>query len=818
MAPIPPVLRRFTRAPMFTAIALITLAIGIGANTAVFSVVNGVLIKPLPYPNSDELVGVWHSAPGVNIPKLNVSPTMHFTYREEGQTFREFGLWSNGGVTITGQAEPEQVRSIDVTDGTLQALGVAPAFGRWFTKEDDTPGTPETVMLMPGYWHRRFGGDQSVVGRTLTIDAKPHTVIGVMPDTFQFLDEQADVLLPMRFDRSRVFLGNFSYQGIARLRPGVTLEQANADVGRMLPIWLKAWPAPMGLDRKVFENAHIGPGLTPLKQDIVGDIRETLWVLMGTIGVVLLIACANVANLLLVRVEGRQQELATRAALGAGWQRIARELLHESLLLGLMGGVLGLGVAYGALKLLLAIGPETLPRLRDITIDPAVLGFTLLASLLSGLFFGAIPILKYSGPHLVTAIRSATRTSSHSRERHRARSVLVVAQVALALVLLVASGLMIRTFQTLRNVQPGFTRPGEVQMLRVSIPESVQADAERVARTYNEILEKVAAIPGVESAAMVSSAPLEGFNSNDPVGAEDKTYDPGKIPPIRRFKFISPDYFRTVGTPLVAGRDITWTDVFDDRHVVVISDNMAREMWGSSQAALGKRIRVANIDHWREIVGVVGDVYDDGVHEPASTIVYWPMMVSKFWGNERFVARSLTYVVRSERTSTDAFLAQVRQAVWSVNGSLPLALVRTLQDVYDRSMARTTFALVMLAIAGGMALLLGLIGIYGVISYAVSQRTREIGIRMALGVDHKEVKRMFVRHGLVLAGIGIAIGAGVAAGVTRLMASLLFHVSPLDGLTYVAVSLVLATAAVLASYLPARRAAGLDPVEALRAE
>jgi len=818
MAPIPPVLRRFTRAPMFTAIALITLAIGIGANTAVFSVVNGVLIKPLPYPNSDELVGVWHSAPGVNIPKLNVSPTMHFTYREEGQTFREFGLWSNGGVTITGQAEPEQVRSIDVTDGTLQALGVAPAFGRWFTKEDDTPGTPETVMLMPGYWHRRFGGDQSVVGRTLTIDAKPHTVIGVMPDTFQFLDEQADVLLPMRFDRSRVFLGNFSYQGIARLRPGVTLEQANADVGRMLPIWLKAWPAPMGLDRKVFENAHIGPGLTPLKQDIVGDIRETLWVLMGTIGVVLLIACANVANLLLVRVEGRQQELATRAALGAGWRRIARELLHESLLLGLMGGVLGLGVAYGALKLLLAIGPETLPRLRDITIDPAVLGFTLLASLLSGLFFGAIPILKYSGPHLVTAIRSATRTSSHSRERHRARSVLVVAQVALALVLLVASGLMIRTFQTLRNVQPGFTRPGEVQMLRVSIPESVQADAERVARTYNEILEKVAAIPGVESAAMVSSAPLEGFNSNDPVGAEDKTYDPGKIPPIRRFKFISPDYFRTVGTPLVAGRDITWTDVFDDRHVVVISDNMAREMWGSSQAALGKRIRVANIDHWREIVGVVGDVYDDGVHEPASTIVYWPMMVSKFWGNERFVARSLTYVVRSERTSTDAFLAQVRQAVWSVNGSLPLALVRTLQDVYDRSMARTTFALVMLAIAGGMALLLGLIGIYGVISYAVSQRTREIGIRMALGVDHKEVKRMFVRHGLVLAGIGIAIGVGVAAGVTRLMASLLFHVSPLDGLTYLAVSLVLATAAVLASYLPARRAAGLDPVEALRAE
>ena len=818
MAPIPPVLRRFTRAPMFTAIALITLAIGIGANTAVFSVVNGVLIKPLPYPNASELVGVWYSAPGVNIPKLNVSPTMHFTYREESQTFREFGEWANGDVTITGQAEPEQVRSIRVTDGTLQALGVAPAFGRWFSKEDDTPGSPDTVMLMPGYWHRRFGGDQSVIGQTLTIDAKSHTIVGVMPDGFQFLDEQGDVLLPLRFDRNRVFLGNFSYQGIARLRPGVTLAQANADVGRMLPIWLKAWPAPPGLDRKVFETARISPALTPLKQDIVGDITNTLWVLMGTIGVVLLIACANVANLLLVRVEGRQQELATRAALGAGWRRIARELLQESLLLGLMGGVLGLAVAYGALQLLLAIGPETLPRLREIRIDPVVLGFTLMASLISGLFFGAIPILKYSGPHLVTALRSTSRTSSHSRERHRARSALVIVQVALALVLLVASGLMIRTFQTLQNVQPGFARPADVQMLRVSIPESVQADAERVARTYNQILEKVAAIPGVESAAMVSSAPLEGFNSNDPVVAEDKAYEPGQLPPLRRFKFVSPDYFRTVGTPLIAGRDITWTDVFDDRHVVVISDNMAHEMWGGSQAALGKRIRVAAVDHWREVVGVVGDVYDNGVHEPASSIVYWPMMVSKFWGNDRFVTRSLTYVVRSQRTSTEAFLTQVRQAVWSVNGSLPLALVRTLQDVYEKSMARTTFALVMLAIAGGMALLLGLIGIYGVISYAVSQRTREIGIRMALGVDHRAVKRMFVRHGLVLAGIGIVVGVAVAAGLTRLMASLLFQVSPLDGVTYGAVALVLAAAAVLASYLPARRAAGLDPVEALRAE
>jgi predicted permease len=819
MPPIPPVIRRFTRAPAFTAIALITLAIGIGANTAVFSVVNGVLIKPLPYANADELVGIWHSAAGLpGLPRLNVSPTMFFTYRENGQTFREMGLWQRGGVTVTGQGEPELVRSARVTYGTLQTLGVPAALGRWFSVEDDTPGGSDTVILMPGYWHRRFGGDSSIVGRTVTIDNRSHTVIGVMPDGFQFLGGETEVILPMRFDRNRLFLGNFSYQGVARLKPGVTLEQANADVGRMLPAWWQAWPAPPGLDKKVFETARVGPGLTPLKQDVVGDIRDTLWVLMGTIGVVLLIACANVANLLLVRVEGRQQELATRAALGAGWWRIARELLLESLVLGLAGGVLGLGVAYGALKLLVAIGPETLPRLNEITIDPAVLGFTLLAALVSGLLFGVIPVLKYSGPRIVGALRSATRTSSHSRERHRARNMLVVAQVALALVLLVASGLMIRTFQTLRNVHPGFAAPEEIQTLRVSIPESVEADAERVVRTYNEIVEKISSVPEVKAAAMVSSAPLEGFNSTDPVAAEDKTYNPGQIPPLRRFKFVSPNYFHTVGTPLIAGRDFTWTDIYDDRRVTIVSENMAREMWGGSQGALGKRIRVGNVDHWREIVGVVGDVYDNGVHEPAPGIVYWPILMSQFWGQPRFVSRGLTYVVRSERTNTEAFLTQLRQAVWSVNGTLPVALVRTLQELYERSMARTTFALVMLAIAGGMALLLGLIGIYGVISYSVSQRTREIGIRMALGVNHTDVRRMFVRHGLVLAGIGIAVGIAVAAGLARLMASLLFNVSPLDAVTYVAVSLVLASAAVLASYVPARRAAALNPVQALRAE
>jgi putative ABC transport system permease protein len=819
MPKLSPVLRRFTRAPMFTATALLTIAIGIGANTAVFSVVNGVLIKPLEYPEAEQLVGVWHSAPGVGLKDgtANVAPSLYFTYRDESRTFRDVGIFSRGGVTVTGFSEPEQVRSLSVTQGVLDAVGVPPAFGRWFSRDDDTPGTPETVLLTHGYWQRRFGGDRAVLGRTMTIDSRTRTVIGVMPEGFRFLDADTDVILPQRFDRARVFLGNFSFEGIARLKPGVTVAQANADVARMLPIWLETWPAPLGLDKTVFRSAGLAPALRPLKQDIVGNITDVLWVLMGTIGVVLLIACANVANLLLVRIEGRQQELATRAALGAGRGRIARELIQESLTLGAMGGVLGLVVAFGALRGLKWLRPETLPRLDEIGIDPIVIGFAAAASVLSGILFGLIPVVKYSGLQFATALRG-TRTASHSRERLRARNVLVVVQIALALVLLVASGLMIRTFQTLRNVEPGFTRPDHVQMVRVSIPPTLIADPVRVARTYSEILEKISALPGVSAAAFANSAPLEGFNSNDPVVAEDKVYEPGKIPPLRRFKFISPGYFRATGTPFITGRDISWFDVFDDRPVAVISENLAREMWGEPAAALGKRIKVAPVDLWREVVGVVGDVRDNGVQEPAPTIVYWPTMMAKFWGQDRFVSRSLTFVMRSDRTGTEVLLNQIRQAVWSVNGSLPLALVRTLQDVYDRSMARTTFALVMLAIAGAMALLLGIIGIYGVIAYSVSQRTREIGIRMALGVDQRDVRRMFLRHGLVLSAVGVVVGIGVAAALMRLMTSMLYQVSPLDVTTYAGVALVLLAAAMIASYLPARRAASLNPIEALRTD
>jgi putative ABC transport system permease protein len=820
MKPIKHILRRLALAPMFTAVALVTLALGIGANTAIFSVLNGVLIKPLPYPESDELIGVWHEAPGIpSIPgNLNCSPTMYFTYREHNRTFQEIGLWSGGGASITGLAEPEQVQALFVTYGTLQVLNVQPALGRWFSQEDDTPGSEETLILTHGYWQRRFGGDRSIIGRTLTVDFRPRKVVGVMPRDFRSLNPNAEIILPQRFDRNKIFLGNFSYQGVARLKPGVTLQQANADVARMLSIWFESWPTPPGFDRALFLNARFGPNLQPLKKDVVGDIGTVLWVLMGTIGLVLLIACANVANLMLVRAEGRQQELAVRAALGAGWTRIAREMLLESVVLGIFGGIIGVGLAYLGLRVLVAIGPATLPRLNEIGINPFVLAFTFAISVFAGLLFGLIPIAKYARPQVATGLRGSGRTLSHSRERHRARNTLVVIQVALALMLLIGAGLMIRTFQALRSTAPGFARPEEVQLLRISIPEAQVSQPERVMRTQNEMLDKLAAIPGVRSVAFSSGAPLEGFNSNDVVFAEDKEYAVGQIPPIRRFRFVSPRFFETTGTPLIAGRDFTWTDLYEQRRVAIVSENVARDMWGDPTRALGKRIREGMRDPWREIVGVAGDVYDEGVQQKATAFVYWPAMMDNFWMDAVRVTRGGVFLIRTNRAATESLLAEAKQAIWSVNPNQPVFLVRTLKDVFDRSMARTSFTLVMLAIAGCMALVLSIVGIYGVIAYAVSQRTREIGIRMALGAQPTGLKRMFVRHGLLLAGIGAGLGVTAAVGLTRLMSSFLFRITALDPATYATVSVLLIISAALASYLPARRATRVDPGEALRLE
>lgn len=813
------ILRRLVRTPGFAVVTILTLALGIGANTAIFSVIEGVLLKPLPYPQPERLIGLSHTAPAINLATLNMCPSFYFTYREQSQTMQDVGIWDNGSESVTGSGEPEQVATLYVSDGTLPLLGVRPALGRGFSRKDTETGNPDAVILTYGYWQSHFGGAVAAIGRSITIGGKPREIAGVMPQNFRFLDEKFEIIRPFQFNRAKVHLGQFGFAGIARLKPGVTLQQANADVARMIPISFASFPAPNGFSVSMFTQAHLAPKLQPLMRDVVGDIGDTLWILMGTIGIVLLIACANVANLLLVRADGRQQELAIRAALGAGWGEIARELILESLTLGVMGGALGLAFAYGGLRLLVAMAPAHLPRLGDIAIDGPVLLFTLAASLFAGALFGVIPVVKYAGPHLATALRGGGRSLSQSRERHRARSILVVAQVALALVLLIAAGLTIRSFQALRNVQPGFTHPQQLQTMRIYIPSTQVKGGAAVARVEQTIMEKIAAIPGVSSVGLTTVIPLDGDGWRDPIYAQDKVYAESTLPPIRRFKFVSPGLLATMGNALVAGRDFNWSDLYDRRNVAMVSENAAREMWRSPAAAMGKRIREKSDAAWREIIGVVADERTDGIDRPAPTTVYWPILMDGFDApGETFVSRGVGIAIRSPRAGSQSFLGEVRRAVWSVNSTVPLANVRTMQAVYEKSMARTSFTLVMLAMAGAMAMLLGMIGIYGVISYSVAQRRREIGIRLAMGAPQSAVTGMFLRHGLALAAIGVVCGMAGAAVVTRAMKALLFEVKPIDPLTYAVAPVALIAAALLASYLPAMRATAVDPMEALRAD
>ncbi len=816
------VLRRLGRAPLFTAVTLITLAVGVGANTVIFSVVEGVLLKPLPYPHAEQLIGVWHTAPGIGMKDLNMAPSIYFIDREQSTTFQDIGVYDGDSLSVTGAGEPEHVAGLDVSDGTLPILGVVPALGRLFTREDDSPGKPETVLLSHAYWQRKFGGDSSVIGRSIMVDGKPRVIIGVLPQGFHFLDDPDDLalFLPFQWDRSKTKLGNFSYEALARLKPGITMAQASADMARLLPVAIRSFPAPDGFSAKLFESAHITSSLRPLKQQVVGDVGNVLWVLMGSIGIVLLIACANVANLLLVRVEGRRQELSIRAALGAGVKRIAADLVFESAVLGLLGSLLGLILAEEALRVLVSLGPTSLPRIHEIGIDLPVLLFTLALAIFTSLVIALLPIFKYAGGRLNASLREGGRGLSESRERHRARNALVILQVALALVLLICSGLMIRTFRALMHVPPGFAAPATIQTLRLYVPESQIPDSEgeRLVRMEEAILNKVRAVPGVSSVSSSTAIPMDGRSSNDVLTSEDHPYKEGELPPIRRFKFITPGLFATLGTPLITGRDLTWTDIYKKMPVAIVSENFAREYWHSAAGALGKRIRVGGTDDWREIVGVVGDVHDDGVSMPAPTSVYWPVMMDRFEGQKEMIRREMGLAIRSPRAGSEAFMKEIQQAVWSVDPNLPLADVHTLGYFYTKSMARTSFTLVMLGVAGSMALLLGIVGIYGVISYSVSQRTREIGIRMALGAERPAITAMFVRDGLALTGIGIACGLVAAFLTMRLMSSLLFNVSPVDPVTYATITAGVLAAACLACYLPSRRAASVEPVKALRAE
>jgi predicted permease len=788
------------------------LAVGIGATTAVFSVVKDVLIDPLPYADSDRLVRIVHDIGGIEQSYFNDAIIM--TYDRHAQAFESVGAWvpSAAGVTITGDGEPEEVRALTASRGFFTTLGVQPPMGRWFSAEDDTPGAANVAMLGAGYWLRKFGGETGIVGRTIVINARPHQIVGVMPAGFSFGGD-FEILLPLRINQARP-VPFFRLNGIGRLKPGVTLAQANADVSRMLEIYFDTFKT------NTRREVRWIPSLLPLKEDVIGDAGATLWVLMATIALVLLLACANVATLLLVRSESRRREFAIRAALGAPWTRIARALLIESAVLSLAGGALGLAAAYAGVRLLVAAEPANLPRLSEIAVDPTAVLFAIGITVLSGLLFGVLPIARTAAPRVAAAIGLSSRVERLTHERQRSQNVLVTLQLALALVLLVSSGLTIRSFQELRSVDPGFTQPGTLQTFDITIPPTVVPDLEQVTRTQQAILDRLAGISGVTSVSFTTRLPMDSRDRwSAALAIEDKPADAGVTPPNRQVKLVSPGSFQTFGTRLVAGRDFTWTDLYELRDVAIVSENLARETWGSADAAVGRRLRqfYGAQGPWREIVGVSSDVHDDGVDEPAPATVYWPARLDpKIFAG--YQPRRVSMVIRTERAGSESLFTELRQAVWSVNPTLPLAHATTLDVWYRQSMARTSFTLVVLSIAGGMAMLLGVCGIYGVIAYAVAQRRREIGIRLALGAQQRQVRALFLRRGLLVSAAGVLLGLVAAAAFSRLMQSLLFGIEPLDPASFIAMPIVLTSAAMLGAYFPARTALSVDPVETMKAE
>lgn len=819
------ILRRLDKLPGFTATILLTLAIGIGANIAVFSVVNRVLLEPLPYPHSGQLVALRLNAPGAGgladfSSGLQLSPSMYLTFSEHSQTFQSMGIRTPGMANVTGVAQPEQVRSAIVSDGILQTLEVAPVLGHWFSQADQDPHGRKTIMLSYGYWQRRFGGQRDVIGRILHVDSQAREIVGVMPRGFRMVDQDFDLLIPMAVDRVHERLAPFCCNAIGRLRPGVSLAQADADIARLIPVWMDSWTNGPGTNSHYYRIWRIMPDFRPLKQQVIGNVSNVLWVVMATVGLVLLIACTNIANLLLVRAESRQHELSIRAALGAGRRRIARELLLESVVLGLAGGALAVGVAWAGLRLLAAAGPANLPRLSEIALDARSLVFTLLLSVFSGLLFGCIPVWKYTRARASLTVGGASRAATGGQSRQRFRKALVIAQTAMALVLLVSAMLMIRTFAALRNVQPGFYDPAQIQTMRITIPPSLIPNPQMVTRMQNEIANRIAAIPGVTAAGFAGAVPMDAIDPNwDLIFAEGQNYDGGQ-PPLRLYNYVSPGYFHAMGTRLVAGRDFTWTDIYGLRQMVMVSENFARATWGSAGGAIGKRVREFSSAPWQQVIGVVEDVRQHGVDKKAPAIIYWPALRGAPYLPKPtlFGPNSATFVIRSSRAGHQDFISGLQKAVWSVNADLPVASVRTMQDISSRSMARTSFTMVMLAIGGSMALALSIIGIYGVISWSVAERTREIGIRLALGAQRDALRWMFVRSALAMTAAGMGMGLIAATLLTQLMRSLLFGINPLDPFTYVTVPIILAAVALPASYIPARRAAAVDPIQSLRSE
>ena len=819
--------RRLVRSPAFSVAAVLTLALAIGANAAIFAVVQRVLLNPLPYPDSDRLVDVDHGSQRLNLPSgLGITRGYYYQYLERSRTLDGIALYAAENATLTGDGEPERIRTTRATASLATVLRVGPAIGRWFREDEGKPGGPQRVVLSHGLWIRRYGGDPGILGRTINLGGVSMDVIGVMPQGFAFPDPRVDAWTPQQITRSMGF-GIWLYGAVARLRDGVTVADARTEMNTLIADITRAFP---GDEFAAGNSAGIALFSTvrTLKEAMVGAVARALWILLVSVGLVLLVACANVANLFLVRSDARQREVAVRVALGAGRSGIARYFLAESVLLSVAGGALGLAIACGAVRLVVSAGPATLPRLAEIRVDGVAVAYTLLLSVVTAFVFGAIPLWR-SIP-LGPALNESGRGNTATRSRHHARRLLMGGQVALALTLLIASGLMVRSFQKMRDVDPGFN-PDSVLTFRIGLPDRAYPTRAAAVAAHLAILDRLAALPGVVAVSASSGLPLGSGCMGNTLLVQNRPIPPGTTPPIARFCAVAGGYFEAMGMRLLGGRRITRDDVERSLPVVVVNEALAKRVF-PNQNPLGQYVS-SNAPPARaegapgptplEIVGVVSNTPSRSLAEPdAASQLYMPMSIAGGPGIPPTALLGpdvalMAFVVRSS-TPPSALLPSVRGAVSLVDPKLALALVTTLQAMVDSASAQMAFTMVLLAVAAGVALMLGVIGIYGVMSYIVSQRTAEIGVRLALGAEPRSVAAMILRQGGAVAVAGAVVGLVAAFAGSRLIASLLFGISPHDPAVFAATTVLLLIVVALACWLPARSAARLSPVEALRAD
>jgi predicted permease len=790
-------LRSLGRSPGFTAVALLTLALGIGANTAIFSVVNAVILRPLPYPQPERLVKIWPDKPRVSTSKAD-----YVEIKRSARAFEDIGAYSNWGFTLTGSGEPAKLEGARTTANVFSILGAGAAIGRAFATDEDQPGKSDVVVLSHGLWQSRFGSDRTVIGQTITIDGKNLTVVGVMPKGFNFPEGiTRDLWIPATLDPSAAEDFASGYLTLlGRLKPGVTLEQARSEISAVARSVREQRP---NIPAEYGSRAEVNS----LQSESIARIRPTLFILLGTVGLVLLIACANVANLQLARTSNRQRELAVRAALGASRIRLVRQLLTESLLLSILGGVAGIVLAYVGLDFLTTLIPADTPRSSEISISARVLAFSLGISALAGVLFGLAPALQTSNPDLQSPLKEGGRTASSGGGR--LRSLLVVAEVALALTLVISAGLLIKSFWRLQRVNPGF-EADHVVSFQLS-PADFDNAPERARAYYRQVLERLAHVPGVQSVGGVHLLPMGDSNWDPALRIEDRPLLPGASAETVNWRLVTADYFRTMSIPLLKGRAFNEADNENSEKVALINEALARKYW-PGEDPLGKRINTGfeGKGVWVTIVGIVGDVRQQSLREPTVPEMYRPFFQHK-------ELPPLTIMVRSA-TPTSALAPAIRSAVWSIDKNVPITDLQPMTAVVAQSVSQSRSTMLMLTAFAAIGLILGVIGIYGVISYSVAQRTHEIGVRMALGAKSGDVLKLVLGQGLRLTVIGAALGLLGAFGLTRLMSSLLFGVSASDPITFAVVTASLTVVALLASYIPARRAAKLSPMLALRYE